>query len=161
MKKAKAEQEFGKWKTVKGDIKSNDLIETFYIYGIAVKDDGSAEQMIIAFSSTKIKVYKRWMTKARTVQLVRPDGKRDTLPIFAHKYRLTTVSEKNAKGSFFNFQVEFDGGSAEKCRLPVNHELFQLAVTFAGLIKEGNVKAAHESQNGVGNEPEEAEIPFK
>lgn len=159
--KVKAEQEFGKYKTVKGDINSNDLIETFSVYGIFVNEMGSPEQMIISFSSTKIKTYKRWMTKARTVQVALPDGRRVNPPLFAHKYRITSVSEKNAKGSFYNFTIDFDGGTAEKCRLPVNDPLFQAAVGFFELLKSGNLKAAYESTAGVGAEPEEAELPFK
>lgn len=161
IEKTKAEQEFGKWKTVKGDIKSNDLIETFYVYGIFISPDGSYEQMIIAFSSTKIKAYKRWMTKARTVQVVVPKLGRINPPLFAHRYRITTVGEKNPKGSFFNFNVDFDGKKkeAEECRLAVNDPLFQAAVSFASLVKEGNLKAAYETQAQATSDAEE-EIPF-
>lgn len=161
IKKVKAEQEFGKWKTVKGDLKSNDLIETFYVYGIFVGPGGAAEQMIFAFTSTKIKVYKRWMTKARTVQLALPDGKRINPPLFAHKYRVTSISEKNAKGTFFNFNVDFDEGSADKARLATDDPLFQSAVAFYELIKAGNIKAAYDTQTEAGTDPDEPEIPFK
>lgn len=160
VQKAKLEQEFGKWKTVKGDAKSNDLIETFSVFGIFVDEQGSAEQMVISFSSTKIKNYKRWMTKARTVQIPMADGRRINPPLFAHKYRITTVGEKNTKGSFFNFNIDFDGGSAEKCRLATNSSLFQTAVSFFELLKEGGIKAAYDTQSSAG-EAEEAEVPFK
>lgn len=160
VQKAKAEQEFGKYKTVKGDPNSNDLIETFYVYGIFLNEQGSAEQMIIAFSSTKIKVYKRWMTKARTIQSTLPDGRRINPPLFAHKYRITSVAEKNAKGSFFNLTVDFEEGSAEKARLAPSDALFQSAAAFYELIKSGNIKAAYDTQTQAGAEPEEAEIPF-
>lgn len=159
--KVKAEQEFGKWRTVKGDENSNNLNETFSVYGIFVGPSGSPEQMIMSFSSTKIKTYKRWMTKARTVQVVLPDGRRINPPLFAHKYRVTSVSEKNAKGSYYNFNIDFDGGNAEKCRLPTNDPLFQAGVTFFELLKEGSIKAAYDTQAGVGSEPEETEAPFK
>lgn len=159
--KAKAEQEFGKWKTVKGDEKSNDLIETFYVYGIFVNEHGAHEQMIIAFSSTKIKSYKRWMTKARTVQVALPNGNRINPPLFAHKYKITTVGEKNAKGSFYNFVIDFDESNAEKARLTTNAPLFLAAVAFHDLIKQGNIKAAYETQTQT-SEVEAAgdDIPF-
>lgn len=161
IKTVKAEQEFGKYKTIKGDDKSNDLIETFSVYGIFVNDHGTPEQMIISFSSTKIKTYKRWMTKARTVQVVLPDGRRINPPLFAHRYRITSVGEKNAKGSFFNFQIDFDGGNAEKCRLPTDDVLFQAGAAFFELLKSGNIKAAYETQGQAGEADDEAEIPFK
>lgn len=161
LEKVKAEQEFGKWKTVKGDPKSNDLIETFYVYGVFIAPDGSYEQMIIAFSSTKIKAYKRWMTKARTLQIAMPKLGRRTPPLFSHRYRITSVSEKNPKGSYFNFHVEFDSADREAvgCRLPTNDPLFESAVGFADLVKKGNLKAAYDTQTQATSEAEE-EIPF-
>lgn len=162
IKKVKGEQEFGKWKTIKGDEKSNDLIETFYVYGIFIGPNGTPEQMIFAFSSTKIKVYKRWMTKARTVQVALPDGRRINPPLFAHKYKVTSVAEKNAKGSFYNFNIDFDENNAEAARLSTTDPVFQSAVSFYELIKSGNIKAAYDSQTEAGTDPaEEAEIPFK
>lgn len=158
--KVKQEQEFGKYKTIKGDLNSNDLIETFNVYGILVRDDGSAEQVLMSFSSTKIKVYKRWMTKARSIQLALPDGRRINPPLFAHKYRITSVQEKNAKGSFYNFQVDYDGKDAEAARIPTNHTLFQQAVSFYELIKQGNIKAAHDTVD-VASEAEDADVPFE
>ncbi len=117
VKSAQTDQEFGKWKTVKGDPKSNDLVETFYMYGIMIDAAGAAQQMIIAFTGSKIKKYKAWMTKARTIQLPLPDGRRINPPLFAHKYRITTVSEKNSKGTFYNLDIKFDGETAEAARL--------------------------------------------
>lgn len=160
--KAKAEQEFGKYKTVKGDEKSNDLIETFSVYGIFVAEDGTTEQMIISFASTKIKIYKRWMTKARTIQVALPDGRRINPPLYAHKYRITSVAEKNAKGSFYNFNIDFDEGNAEKCRLPTNSSLFQAGKAFFELLKTGNIKAAYDTQaQPTDTDEEPAPVPFK
>ena len=160
IQKVQAEQEFGKWKVIKGDVRSNDLIETRYVYGVFINPaTGSSEQMVIAFTGSKMKTYKRWMTKARTVQLVTPNG-RINLPLFAHKYRVTTVSEKNKKGTFYNFVFDFDNGSAEQCRLPTNDPLFQQAVSFAELVKEGKVKTATDTQAATGEEPVEDDKPF-
>ncbi len=156
VQKVREEQEFGKWKTQTG----NDLTETFSVYGICVHEDGTSEQMIISFSSTKIKTYKRWMAKARTIQIPLPDGKRINPPLFAHKYRITSLLEKNAKGSFFNFSIGFDGEDAASCRLAPSSDLFQEAYAFAERIRSGEVKAAHDSQTGVGAEPADGDIPF-
>lgn len=161
VEKVKKEQEFGKWKTIKGELKSNDLIETFYVYGIFINEQGTPEQMVIAFSSTKIKTYKAWMTKARTVQLPLPDGRRINPPIFAHKYRITTVSEKNAKGSFYNFNINFDNSDAETCRLSPSDPLFVSAKAFHDIVKEGNVKASFDTQKTTGETEAETEVPFK
>jgi hypothetical protein len=160
VKKAKDEQEFGKYKVVKGQPKSNDLIETYYVYGILVKEDGTSEKMIIAFTSTKNKIYKQWMTKARTIQVAIPDGRRITAPLFAHKYRITSVGQKNAKGSFFNFQVAFDGAEAVDCRLGTTDPLFLEAVAFRELVQSDGIKAAHETQAPGNDEEESTATPF-
>lgn len=162
VKKVISEQEFGKYKMVKGNPKSNDLIETYYIYGILVHPDGNSEQIIIAFTSTKNKIYKQWMTKARTIQVPLPNGNRITAPIFAHRYRVTTIPQKNKKGSYYNFQVNFDGKNAEDARLSPVDPIFLQAVAFRDMIGQGGVKAAHETQ-GPGNASspaEEEDIPF-
>ncbi len=145
-----ANQEFGKYSTPEG----NDLIETFYVYGVVLPGDGSASEAVLAFSSTKIKQYKGWMTKAKTIQIPLPDGRRIPAPLFAHRYRLKTVSEKNNKGQFFNWDaIAFDGENAQQARLLPNDPLFQAAVNVKSMIDQGTARAAYESQTpGSGDE---------
>lgn len=125
---------------------SNELIETFYVYGVAVDDDGSSIEAVLPFTSAKIKKYKAWMTKAKTIQIALPDGRRIPAPLFAHRYRLKTILEKNPKGTFFNFDISFDGENAMACRLPPSSDLFQQAVNVKQLIEQGKARAAHETQ---------------
>lgn len=146
-----ANQEFGTYKTPDG----NDLIETFYVYGIAVEGDGSGSEAVIAFTSTKIKKYKAWMTKAKTIQIQLPGGRRIPAPLFAHKYRLKTVGEKNSKGNFFNWDIAFDGPDAMSCRLSPQDELFQQAVACKGMIEAGTARAAYETQSATVGEGED------
>lgn len=137
-----ANQPFGDYKTPDG----NELIETFYVYGVAIDADENVSQAVLAFSSSKIKKYKGWMTKAKTIQLPLPDGRRIPAPLFAHKYRLKTLSEKNNKGQFFNWDIAFDGSNAIEARLLPNDPLFQSAVAIKTLIEGGKARAAYESQ---------------
>lgn len=144
-----ANQPFGDYKTPEG----NELIETFYVYGVAIDADENVSQAVLAFSSSKIKKYKGWMTKAKTIQLPLPDGRRIPAPLFAHKYRLKTVSEKNNKGQFFNWDIAFDGSNALEARLLPDNPLFQSAVAIKTLIEAGKARAAYESQApGSGDE---------
>ena len=148
-----ASAEYGKYNTTDG----NELIETFYVYGIALDDDGNASEAVLAFSSTKIKKYKGWMTKAKTIQIPLPDGRRIPAPLFAHRYRLKTVSEKNNKGQFFNWDaVAFDGENAQQARLLPDDPLFQAAVNIKSMIEQGEARAAYESQ-APGSADEEAQ----
>lgn len=148
-----ASAEYGKYSTPDG----NELIETFYVYGIALDDDGNASEAVLAFSSTKIKKYKGWMTKAKTIQIPLPDGRRIPAPLFAHRYRLKTVSEKNNKGQFFNWDaIAFDGENAQQARLLPDDPLFQSAVNIKSMIEQGKARAAYESQD-PGSADEEAQ----
>ena len=148
-----ASSEYGKYSTPDG----NELIETFYVYGIALDDDGNASEAVLAFSSTKIKKYKGWMTKAKTIQIPLPDGRRIPAPLFAHRYRLKTVSEKNNKGPFFNWDaIAFDGENAQQARLLPDDPLFQSAVNIKSMIEQGKARAAYESQ-APGSADEEAQ----
>lgn len=131
---------YGDWKTPEG----NDLIETFNMYGIVVDNDGNSFGAVISFSGSKIKKYKAWMTKARMVQIQLPDGRRIPAPLYAHRYRLTTVSEKNNKGSYYNWEVKFDGEDARSARLPANHELVQQARDLKEVLESGKAKANYE-----------------
>lgn len=131
----------------------NELIETFYVYGIMVGEDETTSHAVIAFTSTKIKKYKAWMTKARTVQMRLPDGRKINPPLFAHRYRLKTVKEKNAKGEFYNWDVSFDGATAEACRLAPADSIFQEAAQCMELVKSGQAKADLSTE---GRDPDEA-----
>lgn len=158
--KVKKEQEFGKYKVTKGDEKSNDLIETFYVYGIFVAEDGSYQQMVIAFSSTKIRVYKNWMNRARYIMMKLPDGRQINPAIYSYKYRINSVSEKNAKGSFYNFSINFDGGAPDKALLSTRDPIFQDAKKLYEVLAGGaTIKTAQETQTEAGPDP--VEDPFK
>lgn len=77
----------------------NDLVETFYVYGFVLADDGSIDSIAcLAFTSTKIKSYKDMIYRLRTAKV--------KAPLFAHRVRVTSVGQKNASGSFYNFKIE-------------------------------------------------------
>lgn len=91
---------FGKLKTPDG----NDLVETFYIYGLLLDaDESPISPIVISFSSTKIKAYKALMGKLRTFQ-IKVGDKKVSPPLFAHIVRLTTFPDKSAKGPFYNIK---------------------------------------------------------
>lgn len=134
----------------------NELLETFYVYGLLVRPDGAVEQSVIAFTSTKIKAYRGWMAKARLVQIVVPGKKPQNPPLFAHRFRLTTVKEKNKEGEYYNFSVAWDGADALAARLAPSDPLFQEAYQMMKSVSSGSTKAAHDKQG----QAEEEDIPF-
>jgi hypothetical protein len=132
--KVRAEQPLGKYTH---PTNGNDLIETFYVYGLFINPEtGEVHPAVIAFSSTRIKPYKDWMFRARSIVILLPDGRKLTkLPLFSHRYRLTTMSTENAKGKWSTLLVKFDGDNAEGARLAPNNDLYTMA---KGLCEEVN-----------------------
>lgn len=119
----------------------NDLIETFYVYGIMVDGD-QFYPAVMAFSSTRIKPYKDWMFRARSIVIALPDGRKITkLPLFSHRYRLTTVAAENNKGKWHTLQVRFDGENAEAARIAPNNELYLIAKQLCSDVNEGRKMA--------------------
>lgn len=151
---------FGK---LPGNSPDTELVETFTVFGIAMLEDGPVASAV-SFSSTKIKKYKAWMTKAKAIQIDVGGGRRIPAPLPAHRYRLRTVKEKNAKGEFFNWDVSFDGVNAADCRLGADDPLFVEAVDLNRMVTGGLAKANHASAGNTEGAPEQPpaddEIPF-
>lgn len=87
---------FGKLKTEAG----NDLVETFYVYGLILPDENSTfpeSAVCIAFKSTMIKSYKDVMYTLRSIKV--------KAPLYANRLRVTTKFQKNAKGEFMNINL--------------------------------------------------------
>ena len=142
--KAKA-TDFGKIPTDEGN-----LSETFTVYGLLVKGEGLGEDLdyepvAISFASTQIKAYKRWMTQAMGAVTRGPKGERIPLPMFAHVYRLRTQLQQNAKGTWYGWQITFDGKTAAECRLAQDHPLYQAAKSLRDVVKSGKATANRES----------------
>ncbi|MGH6639333.1 MAG: hypothetical protein ACREBY_12145, partial [Polaromonas sp.] len=132
-------QEFGKWHTVGG----NDLVETFYVYGILATE--TPRQQVIAFSGARIKKYRAWMTKARTVQVPSGNNRMNIAPLFAHRYRLRTILEKNPKGTYYNWDtIDFDGGDQVFARLSHVDPLFQAAAALRNVVISGQANVNYE-----------------
>lgn len=150
--------EFGRLETPAG----NDLVETFYVYGLAVDGD-SVYPATLAFTSTQIKKYRRWMTQLRTITIRDPQtGRRVNPPMFAHAFRLSTVEESNAKGKWHGWRISFSEAgdpennvtAAQASRLTPDDDLYLNAKELRQLILEGAARAVYESSDG-GAVPEE------
>lgn len=149
-------QDFGEYVTSDG----NDLVETFLVYGMQVEADGEAQQAVISFTSTKIKKYKAWMTKAKTIQIKLADGRRIGAPLFAHRYRLSTVTQKNGKHTTYNWNIAFDGENASEARNPSDSQVVQDCAAIKNLLDSGAIRASHETEVGGKENPSEAKTSF-
>lgn len=141
--------EFGKIKTPTG----NDLIETFYVYGVQLDDDGETPvgPLVIAFTSTKIKKYKAWNSRLKMFAH-RKFGLPAAPPLFAHKTRVTTVSDENTKGKFFNFDLKpAVDGDVFKSLLDPSSEALNTARQVREMVATGVARAAYETQDRTGD----------
>jgi hypothetical protein len=111
--RAKAEKP-NKLKTNEG----NDLVETFYIYGLLLDSADAQESgnpIVIAFTSTKIKVYRRLMTALRTIK-----GK---APMCAYRIAIGSVDARNHQNQpYKNFDIKPTVGTSyiQSMNLPTN-----------------------------------------
>lgn len=128
----------------------NDLTETYYVFGLIVDDDDTGYEVCMSFSSTKIKKYRMWMTKARSIQMTRANGTRFPAPLYAHMFRITAVSDKGQKGQFFNLDATWVNKTAIESRLPVDSDLFVQADGFKRLLESGNAKVDYSADQATG-----------
>jgi hypothetical protein len=124
---------------------NNDLVETFSMFCLLVKDDGTFERAIISFSSSQIGVYKRWMTMAQSVNVLTPDGRLIVPPMFAHKYRLNTVFTQKKDYTWYKFGVRFEGETADASRLTSSDVLYNAAKEFRNMVLRGTARAAFDA----------------
>lgn len=145
VKRAKDEsKEFGKYKTPDG----NDLVETFYIWGMMLEDVDALEplqQLVLAFTSTKIKKYKKMMSQLRMVK--------EKPPLYANRLIVKSCDDKNSKGAFKNFALAPAKGSVRESLIPPTgpdgqeHPILLVGKELMESVFSGAVRAAHESTN--------------
>lgn len=147
-----ASKQFGKYFVPVEDGVDHDLVETFYIYALIVDGEGIVSPCMISFSSTKIKVYKGIMTPLRQVK-GRP-------PLFAFKLHVTTVGDKNAKGSFYNFKIVPANGDAVSSLLAPDHPFLLAGKEFRDQVAEGRAKIDHGGAGTGEGSGDEKDAPF-
>lgn len=122
------------------DHTGNDLVETFTVYALIVKANGTYEPMAISFASTQIKHYKKWMTTARGIQIP-VDGRAPiTPPLYSHLYRARTQFTEKNNYDWYAWQIGFENGVAEKSRLEKTNPIFIAAKNFRAQVMAGVVE---------------------
>lgn len=145
-------QRYGKLKMENG----NELIETHYVYGLVLNEDGSETEdfAVLSFTSTKITPVKNWFTAMYKLK--------GQPPLFANRARIRTVKQKNDKGSFYNFRIDPLKPTWKESLIPADNELIQEGIQFKEMVTSGMAKAAHETENAAGGTDEagDGSTPF-
>jgi len=154
-----AQQNSAVWNELKTP-KGNDLVETFYMYGVILgEDEQPLGFCMIPFSSTKIKVYKKINTKLRTFTLSLADGRKIRPPLFAHKLRIASIKEKSTKGDYYNFLIEpAVHGDVKDSLIPVDHPAFLEAKKCSEMVNKGTIKIDDTTLKQAQTDTEE--VPF-
>lgn len=80
------------------------VVTTGYFFGMVKVGDDEWERAIISMTSTQLKKARMWLNM---MMAIKSNGR--PLPMFSHKYALTTVAEQNASGSWFGWHIEGAG----------------------------------------------------
>lgn len=147
--KAKEEsEEFGKLSVTSDEGGTNDLVETFNVYGSIIDEEGDPESMaVISFTSSKIKTYKRWNTSLRMFTLKTDGGRKVRPPLFAHQVRITTVKEVKGDDEYYNFCLSPANDNITDSLLAPDSPALQSALDIAEMVKSGEAVAAHDTVN--------------
>jgi hypothetical protein len=138
----------------------HELVETRYLYSLLLHD-GTFDQVIIPFSSTKIQCVKRFWGKYTNIKYPNSKGVRVRPPLWAHQWRLKTLSNPKAKQgqAHFIYEIVLDKpGDSIRSRLDRTDPMYQEGIDFFEMIRAGTVRAATpemESRNGDADD-----IPF-
>lgn len=129
----------------------NDLVETFYLYGIVLPeddDDADPYPAVISFTSTRIKAYKSIVNRSDSIMLRGASGRKFKAPWFCHVWRLSSEKKVDGNQSWYVYKAEFDGESAEAVRLPADHPVVQMGAEMVRAKTAGELKVSQEAAAG-------------
>lgn len=147
----------------------NELIETFYLFGLTLDAEDTPTPAVISFTSTKIPAYRTLATRSDALMFTAKDGRKLKFPWFSHVWRLGTEQKRKDKYSWFTWTTAFDGENdrADEGRLPPTSPIVAMgADMFAshkaeGLkLKEEEAPAQIEEMPKALKELGKDEIPF-
>jgi len=99
---------------------------------------GAFEQAIMSMTSTKLKTSRRWNTKIMMKRL-EIDGEKFTPPSYAYTYLMSSISQTNNEGTFFNVRIEDTGELI--MTLESGRELYEACKAFRALVTSGTIGA--------------------
>lgn len=167
VQEARSKQRVGKHELANG----NELIETFYLYGMVLDEDDNPMPAVISFTSTKISAYKTLTTRADSLMFRAGDGRKLKFPWFAHVWRLGTEKKKKDKYTWHTWTVAFDGENdkADEARLPPDHPAVEMGSGIVASMGRGELKVNTENlrndgaaaeRSGAGGAVAEDDPPF-
>lgn len=96
------------------------------------------QPVIVSLTSTQLKKSRKWMTTMNSIKVTGEGGNEFSPPMFANIFNMSTVKEKNDKGSWHGYKLERIGFVEDA-------DAYQMAKDFREQIKSGEAKAAHDA----------------
>ena len=121
----------------------NEIVETAQFFVLVVKED-TAQQAVLAFTSTQLGVSRKWLTMLRMARVQNSKGDSVEAPMFAYTYRLTSTTQSNDKGSWNAYSINQEGATAMPIAMMVKD--------FMSAARTGDVDVKQEQQNDVVND---------
>ena len=132
----------------------NPLNKTIYVYGQILDDETGTEPVgfaVISFSKTKLKVANRWITSMKSL--------RGQPPLYMHRGLISTQSEQNDYGTFFNYKIAPFGKNFFESLLSTeeNADTIVSGLQLRDMVLAGQARA--QEQEASTDEADD-EIPF-
>ncbi len=120
-----------------------DLVETFYMFAVVLEDDKPAGYIVVPFSSSQIKKYKKkFMNRAGNCLIPNETGVPKRPPMFAHRIVITTEDETNDEGTWKGYVIKFAvENNVVKSAMKPNEAGYQAGQALHGLVKGGKAEA--------------------
>ena len=123
----------------------NYIQETASHFVLRVEDGQPQETALMSMKATQRKKSKMWNSMMRSVKEKRSDGKGFYTPaMFTQRYLLTTVLEKNAKGTWYGWKISHIGAVQNQLTLDA-------AMGFYDSCLKGNVNVKYEQESANAN----------
>lgn len=119
-----------------------ELIDTGYYYClIDDPDEPEPYQAVIGMASTQLRKSRAWNSRMKALRLPSSNGQGTfNPPTFSHEYKLSTVPQKNDKGSWYGWEI----GAG----VPVREDaIFDMAEQFAEAARGMNVKPVRDEED--------------
>jgi hypothetical protein len=139
LSKCKRDDESRRYYTPEG----NEIVETAQSF-VLVVENGTAQQAVLAFTSTQLGVARKWLTMLRMARVQNARGESVEAPMFAYTYKLTTTTQSNDKGSWNAYSINQEGAT--------DMSMAMMAKDFMGAARSGDVDVKQEQQNDVVND---------
>ncbi len=161
-RKKPGKMKFGEFYTPEG----NELVETFYVYAVILDNDSPSGFVVVPFTSTSIKVYKKkFISRTRYCMIDDGTGRKRNPPIFGHRVIIGTEIESNDEGTWFNPTITFAvDNNAVKSLMKTDHAGYLAGKELKAMIDGGEVKADLDKAGGVstdgGGDAEDGDSAF-